>query len=260
MVDLGTLLDAPRVAEMVGYLRPRPLYAGHTAMSSDGAARDFDTLRETVHYGAYGPEDIARCPHLVEIANDPRLLQIAEAYLGCPPTIYHLNAWWSFARGTPASSAQTLHRDTEDLRFVTLFIYLTDVDDTNGPHRYLKHSHDKGALSRVLVGLGWPPNLVEAHMPALFRGEAYRLHPTTDAMLTPLATVWRGPAGSAILADTYGFHMGIPVERGERLMAWVRYGIGHSSSCFSGGHGALIRPRLAQTARARYINRVLTAD
>jgi len=260
MVDLGVLLDPAKVAEMRAHFASRPVYDGHEFTNSDGVAYDFATLRERAHYGTYSSEDVARSPHLIEIANDARLLQIAEAYLGCPPTIYHLNAWWSFARGTPATKAQALHRDVEELRFVTLFIYLTPVGERNGPHRFIRHSHDKDVLTRMLAGLGWSQDVLETHVPPMFHGQAYQPTPATEELLAPLATVWQGPAGSAILADTYGFHMGVPVIEGERLMLWIRYGIGHSTACFSPGYGAILRPRIPQTPRARYVNRLLLME
>ena len=84
-----------------------------------------------------------------------------------------------------------------------------------------------------------------------------------DALLGRFATVWKGPPGSAILADTYGLHMGIPLIEGERLMVWVRYGLGPNCSSFGGGDGryaGLVDARIAPTARARYINRLLLTD
>jgi hypothetical protein len=264
IVSLGALIDDSRAAAMLAHFRPAPLYAAHTVEHSDGVPRDFNEVRRTSHYGCYGRDHVLRCPHLIEIANDPHLLQIAEAYLGCPPTIYSLNAWWSFAQSQSAARySQSLHRDIEDLRFVTLFIYLTHVDDGNGPHRYIKHSHNKAALTDVLIKDGWQRGAVEALVDPLFRGVGYDQSAKADALLGHLATVWKGPPGSAILADTYGLHMGIPLIEGERLMVWVRYGLGPNCSSFGGGDGSradLLRSRIPRTERARYINRLLLSD
>jgi hypothetical protein len=264
VADLGVLVDAHRAAEMLAHFRPAPLYAGHTVALSDGVPRDFDEVKRTAHYGCYGRDDVLRCPYLVELANDPRLLQTAEAYLGCPPTIYNINAWWSFAQsGSAARYSQSLHRDIEDLRFVTLFVYLTPVDDRNGPHRYVRHSHSKAVLTDVLIKSGWQKADVEALVNPMFVGIGYDQSAKADAVLGHLATVWKGPAGSAILADTYGLHMGIPLVEGERLMLWVRYGLGPNCSSFDGGAGTdadQLRSRIPQTERARYINRLLLAQ
>jgi hypothetical protein len=263
VVDLGILVDAARAAEMLAHFRPAPLYAAHVLEHADGVARNFDEVRRSAHYGCYAREHVLGCPYLIEIANDPRLLQVAEAYLGCPPTIYNLNAWWSFPQSqTPARYSQSLHRDIEELRFLTLFIYLTPVDDRNGPHRYIKHSHSKAALTHALIKAGWHQGAVASAINPLFVGNGYAQSAQADALLGNLAMVWKGASGSAILADTYGLHMGIPPADGERLMAWVRYGLGPNCGSFDGGAGTyadIVRPRIAPTERARYINRLLLA-
>ncbi len=264
MIDLGVLVDAAKTADMLGHFRASPLYAAHTIEHSDGVPRTFEAVRDSAHYGCYDRAHVMRCPHLIEIANDPRLLQIAEAYLRCPPTIYSLNAWWSFAQSaTPARYSQSLHRDIEELRFVTLFIYLTPVGDKNGPHRYVRHSHTKPTLTEALVKAGWQAGAVGPLINPLFAGTGYDHSDKADALLGHLATVWKGPAGSAIMADTYGLHMGIPLVEGERLMMWVRYGLGPNCSSFGGGDGRyadMVQARIPQTDRARYINRLLLTE
>jgi hypothetical protein len=266
IVDLGNLVDAPRVADMIEHFRRCPkVYAAHWIGNSDRVPRSLEETRRLAHYASYAPDDVVACPHLIEIANDPRLLQIAEAYLGCPPTIYQINAWWSFAKsGTPAPSAQSLHRDMDDLRFVTLFIYLTPVDEKSGAHRYVKYSHDKTRLTDKLTALGWPAGDIQIVADTLFRGEGYEMGASADALLGNLAMVWSGSAGAAVMADTYGLHMGIPLVEGERLMAWVRYGLGiPPEPAFGGGSGkyaAALAARLPHTARARYINRLLLTE
>ena len=265
IADLGSLIEPPRAADMLAYFRTRPVLAGHEPGVTDGQERDLAATRLISHYGCYGAADVLRCPHVLEIANDARILQAVEAYLGCPPTIYHVNAWWSFAHGgTAARWSQSLHRDLDELRFVTMFIYLTPVDERTGAHRYIKHSHDKAQLARALTAAGWQPSAIETAAQALFCGTGYAMSGTADDLLGHLAKVWQGPAGSAVLADTYGLHMGIPLVEGERLMLWVRYGLGFPHEpAFGGGAGryaATIAPRIPQTARARYVNRLLLTD
>lgn len=262
---LGALVDDDRCAEIRDYFRARPAYAGHVVHGSDGVPRSLDETRTMSHYGCHARADVMRCPHLVEIANDPRLLQIAEAYLGCPPTIYTLHAWWSFAQqGTAAAYSQSLHRDMDELRFVTLFIYLTPVTERTGAHRYITHSHDKAALIGALAAQGLSQDAIDAALTVLFRGPGYEMSDMADTLVGPLATVWIGSAGSAILADTYGLHMGLPLLEGERLMVWVRYGLGMlpfpEFGDGSGQYAETLRQRIPATARARYVNRLLLTE
>jgi len=263
IVELGSLIDPAAAAEMLAHFRPLPVYPVHAEDQADGPPGDLGTARRDAHYGCYGFGDIVGCPHLLELANDRRLLQIVEAYLGCPPTLYSLNAWWSFVQsGTTARYSQSLHRDNEDLRFVTLFMYLTPVDEKTGPHRYIRHSHDKGVLTRVLTDSGWEPSATARLIDPLFRGgSSYEIGSAAERVLGHLATVWTGPPGAAILADTYGLHMGIPPLDGERLMIWARYGLGAGKFVFDARrHAAIVAPRLPQTERARYVNRLMLLE
>jgi hypothetical protein len=263
IVDLGTLIDPPAVTEMVDHLRAAPLYAAHVAEASDGVARSFEATRRISALGSYARDHLFHCPHLIELANDPHLLAIAEAYLGCPPTIYSFNAWWSFPQPGAEPGTQRLHRDVDDLRFVTLFVYLTPVDEATGPHRFIKHSHDKAVLTEVLRARGWSPGNIATVHQSLFLGAALEFSDLSDALLGDLQTVWTGPAGAAVLADTYGLHMGVPPAERDRLMLWVRYGLGPNRHSFGGGdgrHAGLVRSRVPQTERARYVNRLLLAD
>ncbi len=193
------------------------------------------------------------------------MLQVAEAYLGCPPTIYSLHAWWSFAQGGTATRySQALHRDQDDLRFLTLFVYLTPVDERTGAHRYIRHSHDKHRLATVLSAQGWSGDDIKTAFEVLFAGTGYAQSQAIDGLVGHLATVWTGPPGSATLADTYGLHMGIPLVEGERLMLWVRYGLGmQPEPDFGDGsdaYAATLRQRIPPTERARYINRLLLTE
>jgi hypothetical protein len=262
IVDLGRLVEPAKIADMRAHLDGCPVYQGHTADQSDLVARDLEALRPTAHYACYGRDDLLRCPHLLEIANDPHLLQIAELYLGCPPTIYDINAWWSLPQGgTPATMAQSLHRDLDDFRFVTLFIFLTPVGPTSGAHRYIRYSHDKTVMAQALGTLGYREPLLGKLVDPLFHWNPYQAAQDAEGVLRQIELLWTGPAGSAVLADTYGLHMGIPPTDGARLMAWVRYGLGASKFVFDAGqHAAVVRQRIPPTDRARYVNRLMLME
>jgi hypothetical protein len=264
IADLGVVLDPAKAAAMLEHFRAAPVYAAHVAAESDGVAHDLDALGRTAAFGSYQRDTLYSCPHLIELANEPRLLQIAERYLGCPPTIYSFNAWWSFPQsGSELRGTQHLHRDLDDLRFLTLFVYLTPVTEANGPHRYIRHSHDKAKLAGALTARGWQAGDIDLVTEPLFRSTALEFTDIADTLLGDLEMLWTGPAGAAVLADTYGLHMGRPPVDGARLIAWVRYGLGPNRHSFGGGDGryaAQVRARIPQTERARYVNRLLLTD
>lgn len=74
-------------------------------------------------------------PHVIERAL--ALTDIAAAYLAVdPPVGYSMNAFWT--RPGPQAERgdiQGFHRDEDDIRFLVMFIYLTDIVEAHdGPH------------------------------------------------------------------------------------------------------------------------------
>jgi len=94
---------------------------------------------------------VLKAPRLLEALNDPALIDLIEQYLGCVPTLYSLNAWWTFPADKPEmTNVQFFHRDTDDWRFLTLFLYLTDVGPDGGPHEAIPGSHSIDGMKRRL--------------------------------------------------------------------------------------------------------------
>ncbi len=111
--------------------------------------------------------------------------------------------WKSFAWKTAdSSSAQRFHYDVDRAAFVKMFVYLTDVDLSNGAHTYVRGSH--GEKPKELL-----------HGGRLKDEEIARHYPReTWEIIT-------GPKGTVFFADTQGFHKGGKVEQGARAMLQV---------------------------------------
>ncbi len=124
---------------------------------------------------------------ILNIITNPKLVSLAQSYLGCMPTIHSINLWWSKYTGE-VFHTQKLHRDIDDYKFLAFFIYLSDVDENNGPHVFYPKTHNGS------------DNLDEK-------------------------VVITGKAGTAIIADTYAWHHGSPLYDGKRLMLWTRFGL-----------------------------------
>ncbi len=77
------------------------------------------------------------------LAGDLTLLSIAQAYLGCRPVFTSCTMWWStaFKSDPDAGQAQLFHFDMNHIKFLKMFIYLTDVDEDTGAHVFVRGSH-----------------------------------------------------------------------------------------------------------------------
>lgn len=214
-VRLGrAALDA---SAMVHYFQGQPHHEGHHVFTKNP------------YFHGYRADQVLRCPGLLDLFNSPTVLEPVHDYLECVPTLYSVNAWWSLPAPEPqVGHVQHWHRDTDDWRFVCLFLYLTDVGENEGPHQVMPESH------RYPEGVEEYPE-------------------SCAATLT-------GPAGSMFLVNTLCLHRGLVPKR-PRLMAWARYGLGPNTNSMDLEQGPIGRGQipcaLTGTPEDRYINRLL---
>ena len=151
---------------------------------------------------------------------DQSVFELSRRYLGASPVQDLVTMWWSAAAGERGSSAaaQQFHFDLDRLRFVKLFVYLTDVDDHTGPHAFVKGSHT---------------DLAPAFRAARRYGDDEVEPAYGDAV-----TYIKGPRGTMFLADTRALHKGVTLDRGHRLVFQLQY----SSSLFGAPY---TRPEIA---------------
>jgi hypothetical protein len=157
-------------------------------------------------------QDILRIPAVQSLVSDPTLLTIIQNYLECTPIHVQANCWWTINQGvndqSMSADAQMFHQDKEFVKFVKVFVYLNDVTETNGPHMYVAGSAQD----------------YEQHVPPAY-SLSQRLTDEQIAAEYPRhrwVTVM-GPRGTVVLEDTSGFHKGVPVIRGYRLLLQLEY-------------------------------------
>lgn len=179
-------LSRAKIQEMNDYLLSRPIYANaHVPQTSRNAGqepmpREMASASECV---CVHTDDAILAPHLIE--KGLSTIDLAAEYLGRdPPVAYSMNIFWT--RPGPAGTRpdiQEFHTDSDDERFLAMFVYLTDIlDRADGPHELV--DREDGAVHTVY-----------------------------------------GPAGTVFLADTSLPHRGVKPTRGERGIAWFRWGV-----------------------------------
>lgn len=159
---------------------------------------------EETNIGYYTWEEVLRAPHMVALMNSPDILTVAEAYLGCKPVIDNIGAAWAYPGRNTAKGVQRFHRDYDCSRCFKAFYYLTDINLTSGPHRYVKGSHQDRRLES---------------------GKAQTDDAIIEAFGAEAIETITAPAGSWFLEDVYGFHKGqLPVDR-PRLLLAIEYNL-----------------------------------
>ncbi|MBN8555105.1 MAG: hypothetical protein J0L93_06660 [Deltaproteobacteria bacterium] len=176
---------------------------------------------EVQNVGGFHLKDVIACPHLLEIANDPKILSVVRNYLGAAPTIIVASAFQSFAGKNQARDAQLFHMDYDDYKFCKLFVYLTDVDEKSGPHVYLDSTHKLQVMAQKRGSFS-------KGIKAFDEWWIMKLRKTDEEVkeylgITP--TKITGKAGSAFLVDTRGIHKGLLPENRDRMICQITYAV-----------------------------------
>ncbi len=170
--------------------------------------------------GVYDQATVLSCPAFVKCVQNPSYVRLMSEYLGAPATISSATAWWSFPDIAGDAGHQLYHHDRGDFRSCNLFVYLTDVDEMNGPHRYVLASHEMSHL------LEWAQRFDAAGQSQFFNW--IEQHRKKDehvlAFFTPERIVtFLGPAGTSFFEDTRGLHKGTALRSGRRLAFEICY-------------------------------------
>lgn len=153
------------------------------------------------------------------IISDEGFATVAQDYLGSKPIIDIVTMWWHtrFSDKPDMAAAQYFHFDMDRPKWLKFFIYLTDVDTTNGPHTFVAGTHKTGAIPLKLLNKGYA-RLNDSEVHAEFDNTQF--------------IEFNAPRGTIIAEDTRGLHKGKHVENGDRLIFQIEY----CNSLFGGAY------------------------
>lgn len=184
-IKFDNFLNKNEIDNILFYLKDKQGYNAHVNKYSDKKLRNWNDSYEYSTF-SYEPNILLQNNTILDKLIDSHIVSLAQSYLGSFPTMYSVNCWWHKNKDG-IYSTQNNHRDHDDFKFLAFFIYLTDIDESNGPHVY-------------------------------YSG-------TKDGEENGKENIITGKAGTAILADTFAIHRGQPLQQGSRLLIWWRYGL-----------------------------------
>jgi hypothetical protein len=175
-----------------------------------------------------GPDD----PWL-RLGINPRLLDLANAYLGMWSKLEYVDVWYTAPAGTDERRAsQRWHRDFNDRHLLKAFLYLVDVDEQTGPLEYVPRSAPGGELEQL-----WPWRPL---------GENYPPDDEFAERVNGRSVTFTAPKGTVILCNTSGFHRGGFATSKPRVLATLTWdspaslkALSDRNYAFADGNGAL---------------------
>jgi hypothetical protein len=146
----------------------------------------------------------------LQLGLDPRLLDIANSYLGMWSKLEYVDVWYTpAAGGGDRRSSQRWHRDFNDRHLLKAFLYLVDVDDETGPFEYVPRTAPGGELQHL-----WPWRPL---------GDNYPPDEELLPQIADRAVTFTAPKGTIIFCNTSGFHRGGFATSKPRALATVTY-------------------------------------
>ncbi len=144
-------------------------------------------------------------PLIQKIAGDYVFLEIAQNYLNVEPIWDVTSLWWStnFSKKSDKNAAQWFHFDMDRIKWLKIFIYLTDVHVDNGPHTFVEGSHQDGGIPMALLAKGYK-RLSDAEVSRQFKPAKLK--------------EFTAPKGTILIEDTRGLHKGKNVTGSPRCL------------------------------------------
>lgn len=140
-----------------------------------------------------------------KIAFDQRLIDMATIFYNAVPAIGTCNLRLSEPNDNNVEGTNMFHRDfNSPVKLMKFFFYLTDVGPKNGPFTYVQGSN-REMIKNWSDYHRWPDSEIEKHY-----GKDRIKHLTANV-------------GDVILGTTNGFHKGLKIEEGRRLMFTINF-------------------------------------
>lgn len=186
---LSTEDDAVVKDLTTAHISSRPVQLGSAVENAACRAIEWLKANNSSHPATYLPlTQLSADPSLFVWGLSERNLDIAESYIGLPARYLGMEVKAEHARpATAFNSVRNWHIDVEDRRMIKLVVYLSDVDDQDGPFEYIPAA----ASDVIRAKLRWRPGFT-----FLRDDDLADVVPDADrARVT-------GPARTAIYADT----------------------------------------------------------
>lgn len=145
-----------------------------------------------------------------DLLADASLLRLAGKYLRARPMADVLSMWWhtNYKAQPDSEAAQFYHFDMDRIKWLKIFIYLTDVGLADGPHSFIEGSHATGGIPRKFLKRGYA-RLDDADVLAYYGSERQ--------------ITFKAPKGTIIVEDTRGLHKGNMVSENPRLILQLQF-------------------------------------
>lgn len=177
--------------------------------------RIVEYAEETKYLRYWNPH--RECEAIDQIARNEKLVEVARQYIGAEPILWLTQLKWSFGPDSAEERKNLLcsdnepilydegafHYDALDFKSLTIFIYLTDVDPSCGPHVLIEKTHRNKSFGEIFE--------------IILSDESVQEKFGADRIKMIL-----GPKGTMLFEETSSFHKASRCQT-KRLMLSIDY-------------------------------------
>lgn len=166
----------------------------------------------------YESADLAGSPAVMEFATNPDTYNLVSSYLQAPAVIQYLTAWRTFGN-VPENPEMHFHIDHHGHRFLKLFVYLSDVEEGDGQHEYIKNTHRWARLKSSSLMKNNLNFAIQIRTKRRFKGSFWTNSVAIERACDEKIEKVTGKAGTVFIEDTSGLHRGTKVRNPKPRLA-----------------------------------------
>ncbi len=154
-----------------------------------------------------------------EISCIDLIMDLIHLYLGKSIYLKNINLWHTFPSSIASSeSAQLFHYDQASIKWLKVFIYLSDVGEGNGPHEAILGSHKPNSKPKNLLRKGYIRH-TDMVMNNFYDHSKFKR--------------FKGSIGTIFFGDTRCWHKGNFARSGNRSLLQYEYTNCHEQNIIS---------------------------
>ena len=188
--SIGKFFSDVECKDFLNFLEGKNCYTNQVPLQSNGQSYQFkfdkfNKENSNYPYIVFLPEIINYKP-IQRILLDNKIKNIIDSYLKFKWTIYSCITWFN-PKSDKKHYVHRFHRDHDDYKSLTMFIYWTEVDDETGCFNFIKGSHKNNDNNNTKLAL-------------------------------------TGKKGEVFFADTSGLHCASQIKKNFRFLTQIRFG------------------------------------
>lgn len=162
-----------------------------------------------VSYINFHEEDLIKNKNIQALCVNDLILKTCRNYFKSEPILSNIGIAVTYPTDAPKTEyAQLYHFDLDRIKWLKFFIYLTDVNENDGPHCFIKGTHKAFSKPYALVKKGYQRINDEEFFKSVDKNKEY---------------IITGSRGTMFIGDSSAFHKGLNPSNRHRIMLQLEY-------------------------------------